>query len=300
MARVLIAMVVVGLAAAYAPRALRTCSLSRRAAATATEQSAPIATVSTLWRYPIKGFPPDGLSRVTVAENGTFPNDRQWAVADVSCDEFDAAAPKWVHKRHFHGAFRSGPALALLNTSFTNGRLRFFGPESGVADLGTPSGRALVEDVIGSRVGAKVKLCTGGEAHQFGNTQSGVRHHNDTRTIHLVNAASVRAVAAATGLPVAAAVFRPNVVLEGIAAWEEESWIGKTLRVGGSQLEIISRTVRCDAINNNPLTGERWPDGRDLVTEIAERFPAIGPYLGVYARVVSGGALALGDAAAFA
>ena len=140
----------------------------------------------------------------------------------------------------------------------------------------------------------KTRLVTGGEAHQFGNTRSGVRHHGDTRTVHVVNAASVAAVRRATGLDVDAAVFRPNIVLEGLAAWAEEDWVGKTIQLGNVLLEVISRTVRCDAINFHPVTGERWPNDRDLVQEIADHFPAVGPYLGVYARVARGGTISLG------
>lgn len=170
------------------------------------------------------------------------------------------------------------------------------GPEAGTAaDVRTADGRATVEALVAKRVGAKVSLVTGGAGHQFGNTRSGVKSHGDTRTIHVVNAASIAAVRAATGLDVDAAVFRPNVVLSGLPPWAEEDWVGKTMQVGGAVLEIISRTVRCDAVNFHPRTGVRWPDKRDLVTEIATNFPHVGPYFGVYARVIKGGTAALGD-----
>ena len=280
----------------------RTCPAIKRRApplrATAAAGDVP-ATVSTLWRYPIKGFPPDSLASVSLKENGTFPQDRLWAVADAADDGgFDAAAPQWVHKQHFFGAFRSRDRLASLNTSFANGRLTFYGSDAVTVDPSTKKGRETIEDIIRRRVGAATKLVTGGEAHQFGNTRSGVRHHGDTRTLHVVNAASVAAVRRATGLDVDAAVFRPNIVVEGLAAWAEEDWIGKTIQVGGVLLEVIARTVRCDAINFHPVTGKRWPNNRDLVQEIADHFPAVGPYLGVYARVARGGTLGRGGGVA--
>ena len=285
-----------GVASAY--QSVRTCPAvgSVRAARRATPaMAAPMPTVSTLWRYPIKGFPPDSLPQVTLVENGTFPQDRLWAVADAADDGgFDAAAPQWVHKQHFFGAFRSRDRLASLNTSFANGRLTFYGADPVTVDPSSKRGRETIEDIIRRRVGAATRLVTGGEAHQFGNTRSGVRHHGDTRTVHVVNAASVAAVRRATGLDVDAAVFRPNIVVEGLAAWAEEQWVGKTLEIGGVLLEVIARTVRCDAINFHPVTGERWPGGRDLVQEIADHFPAVGPYLGVYARVARGGTISLG------
>ena len=314
--------VVLAVASAY--QSVRTCPAVRRPRgpplrATAAAGDVP-ATVSTLWRYPIKGFPPDSLPQVTLVENGTFPQDRLWAVADAADDGgFDAAAPQWVHKQHFFGAFRSRDRLASLNTSFAaNGKLTFYGSEAVTVDPSTKKGRETIEDIIQRRVGAATRLVTGGEAHQFGNTRSGVRHHGDTRTVHVVNAASVAAVRRATGLDVDAAVFRPNIVVEGLAAWAavrksisefgyptrfshrwaEEEWVGKTIELGGVLLEVISRTVRCDAINFHPVTGERWPDGRDLVQEIADHFPAVGPYLGVYARVARGGTLGRGGSVA--
>ena len=60
------------------------------------------ATVSTLWRYPIKGFPPDSLPQVTLVENGTFPQDRLWAVADAADD--GGPPRKAVHLRPNDGA----------------------------------------------------------------------------------------------------------------------------------------------------------------------------------------------------
>ena len=281
----------------------RTCPAVRRLRgpplrATAAAGDVP-ATVSTLWRYPIKGFPPDSLPQVTLVENGTFPQDRLWAVADAADDGgFDAAAPQWVHKQHFFGAFRSRDRLASLNTSFADGRLTFYGADAVTVDPSTKKGRETIEAIIQRRVGMKTRLVTGGAGHQFGNTRSGVRHHGDTRTVHVVNAASVAAVRRATGLDVDAAVFRPNVVLEGLEAWVEEGWVGKTLEIGSVLLEVIARTVRCDAINFHPVTGERWPNNRDLVQEIADNFPAVGPYLGVYARVARGGTLGRGGGVA--
>lgn len=286
-------------ACASAYQSYRTCPAighlraAQRATAGVGEASAK---VTTLWRYPIKGFPPDSLPQVTLRENGTFPQDRLWAVADASDDGgFDASAPQWVHKQHFFGAFRSRDRLASLNTSFANGKLTFYGAEAVTTDPSTAAGRETIENIIQRRVGASTRLVTGGESHQFGNTRSGVRNHGDTRTVHLVNAASVEAVRCATGLDVDAAVFRPNIVVEGLAAWAEEAWVGKTLELGGVLLEVISRTVRCDAINSHPVTGERWPNNRDLVQEIADHFPAVGPFLGVYARVARGGTLGRGS-----
>ena len=269
------------------------------AAAIAEEEAAPAGRVSALSRYAIKGFPGDALSRVSLGELGAFPDDRRWALQrPCSNATFDPAAPKWVHKEHFWCAFTAREELAGLNASYAGGVLSLLGER---LDMFAAAGRARLAALL-HEAGAgppELRLVTAaaaGHVHQFGNTGSGVKRRGDTRTVHVVNEASVAAIRDATGLPVTAEVFRPNLVVQGLAPWAEEAWTpGSLVRVGTATLEVISRTVRCDAINVDPVTGERWPGGRDLVAEIAHFFPEVGPYLGFYAQVVGAGALAVGD-----
>lgn len=82
------------------------------------ESSGDRGRVEALWRYPIKGFPADSLESATLRGNGTFDLDRVWALLDVADDGgWDAAAPAWVHKQHFFGAFRSRDALATQSSA---------------------------------------------------------------------------------------------------------------------------------------------------------------------------------------
>ena len=51
--------------------------------------------------------------------------------------------------------------------------------------------------------------------------------------------------------------FRHNIVIDGVAAWEEQSWVGGRLRVGDVAFETVVPKVRCLATHANPVTGER-------------------------------------------
>ncbi len=159
--------------------------------------------------------------------------------------------------------------------------------------------------------------------HHFGNTSVGFKsvHRPDGDpsggVVHIVNAETVRALSVAAGLerpnqksrpateekdeegeaegPLAPSRFRPNVVLAGVPAWAEFDWVGKHVRIGGVTLRVLSRTVRCEATNVDARAGS----GRAVldVPELLRRhFPEHGPFLGVYARVVEGGPLRVGDA----
>jgi len=135
--------------------------------------------------------------------------------------------------------------------------------------------------------------------HQFGNTSSGVKNNNgDTRTVHLVNEATVREVEDAIGIPLNAMRFRPNIVVRGLEAWREFDFVGKRLRVvhrdsdgdvdgsgrtrGEIILRVLSKTVRCAGIGIDPMDPGRKVDMPQLLNK---HFPQYGPYLGVYAVI---------------
>ncbi len=163
--------------------------------------------------------------------------------------------------------------------------------------------------------------------HHFGNTSVGfksVKRPDGSASgsvVHIVNAETVRELSAAAGLeesdasataatgcsvheharrgegPLAPSRFRPNIVLAGLPAWTEFDWVGKRVRIGTVTFEVLSRTVRCEATNVDARAGS----GRvvhDVPQLLQQHFPRHGPYLGVYARVVEGGSLRVGDAVA--
>lgn len=124
--------------------------------------------------------------------------------------------------------------------------------------------------------------------HQFSNT----KQIEGSQMIHIVNVNTVAAVSNAVGVDVGWQRFRPNVLIEGMPAWSEFGWVGKTIRLGTATLRVTKRTVRCAATKVNPATAVADLDTPAL---LQKHFPEHGPYVGVYAIVVSGGSVADGD-----
>jgi len=105
----------------------------------------------------------------------------------------------------------------------------------------------------------------------------------------------VRALSAATGVALHPERFRANVIVGGtLPAWEEFAWVGRTLTLGTATLRVIKRTVRCDGVNVDARHGSGRADV-DIPSLLARHFPQFGPYLGVYAQVVGGGTVRVGD-----
>ena len=109
--------------------------------------------------------------------------------------------------------------------------------------------------------------------------------------ISLINRASIAALEAAMGVPVDPIRFRANVYFDGASAWSEHDWIGSEITLGAAQLRVISPITRCAATQVNPVTAKR---DLDIVATLGRVFGHIN--MGVYAEVVAGGEIAVGDA----
>ena len=110
------------------------------------------------------------------------------------------------------------------------------------------------------------------------------------KCLHIINLESVRTLETLIGAKLNPLRFRPNLIVDGLPAWSEFDLIGKTLRVGAATLEIFQRTERCAATNVDPETG-----ARDLkIPSFLSRTLGHADF-GVYARVVEGGAVSVGD-----
>jgi len=51
--------------------------------------------------------------------------------------------------------------------------------------------------------------------------------------------------------------FRSNIAVDGLGAWEEQSWVGRKVRIGTVDFDVVKPKLRCLATHANPKTGER-------------------------------------------
>jgi uncharacterized protein YcbX len=197
----------------------------------------------------------------------------------------------------------------------------------GPVDLATEEGRQALASFLSAQSGQDVTCVSAGSesnnsksnsytavaapqtpthTHQFGNTGSGVKVRGDTRTLHIVNLNTIRALSEKIGVELNPYRFRPNIVIDGPPAWSEFAWVGKNLVVmdksdtsdgsgkpTGMRLAVIQKTVRCEATHVDPTDpADPYPE---IVKLLVKHFPEHGPFLGVYAVVDEPGSLALGQ-----
>lgn len=246
------------------------------------------ARITALYRYPVKGFSPQPLDTVDLVSGETMPWDRAFAIENGPSG-FDPATPTHVSKMRFYCLARVA-GLARYATTFDPETTRFAVKEDGttVAEgrLDAPEGRAAIEAFVASRFEGGI-FATPKVLRAPGHSFSDVAR----KVVHLVNRETVRALESELGAPVDPLRFRPNLVVDGLAAFAELDWPReKRLTIGGLAFEVVKRTERCAATTVNPATAVRdLQIPRHLMKTLGHTD------LGVYLRVVTPGRLAVGD-----
>ena len=240
-----------------------------------------------LYRYPVKGLTAEAIETTEIAPSGLFPWDRAFALAQGDAP-LDPARPAWLAKRHFL-CLMANPGAARLRASFDprHAVLALSGPAGGIAENPfAPAGQA--------RLGAFLTAFLGPEARgtpRFWHIPGHVFADDARPVISLVNLASLADLAARAGAPRHRLRFRANIYLAGAPAWAEFGWQGREIALGGARLRVLNPIQRCPAIAVNPETAEIDTDGPQELRRLYGH-----PHFGVFAEVLEGGRLALGDA----
>jgi uncharacterized protein YcbX len=246
-----------------------------------------MAQIASLHRYPVKGLSPEALQRTRLAPGATVPCDRLYAIENGPSG-FDPAAPAYFPKQRFLMLMRN-ERLAALRTHFDEAShaltISHDGREAARGDLRTSKGRGAIEDFF-------ARYCTDelrgpprvlhGEGHSFSDVAR--------KVVSIINLASVQAVEDVIGAPVDPLRFRANLYVEGWPAWREFGLLEATLAIGDVRLKVAKRIVRCAATNVDPETGVR---DLTIPPTLMQNFGHMD--CGVYAEVVEGGEIGVGD-----
>lgn len=244
--------------------------------------------ITGIFRYPVKGLSPEGLTSVALMPGQTLPADRAYAIENGPSG-FDPAEPGYFPKQRFLMLMRN-ERLATLHTRLDEAThtltIRHDGREAAAGDLRTPEGRAAIEQFFAQFCAADLrgppKIL-----HAPGHSFSDVAR----KVVSIINLASVAEVAQAIGASVDPLRFRGNLYVAGWPAWREFELLEQELAAGTTiRLRVVKRIVRCAATNVDPRTGAR---DRAIPEALLRNF-GHGD-CGVYAEVVAGGSVSVGD-----
>jgi uncharacterized protein YcbX len=243
-----------------------------------------------LWQYPVKGFGGNQMPLAELQQGSYFPNDRQFAISIGDEKTATASDGTWFRKAHFL-QLMSHDLLAEYSCRYDDAanpklELLHHGVTCLSIDPAEPADCQRFEDffftLLGSKLRGKPRLMT--MKHQAYSDQS-------TALISIASKASLDAFAQATNTKPDSRRFRINIIIDGDTPFAEEGLIGKTLRCGDALLLVKEPVGRCAAINVDPATAKRSPE--DYVRFMKAHFGHSN--LGIFAEVINGGIIRLGD-----
>jgi uncharacterized protein YcbX len=246
-------------------------------------------TIASLHRYPVKGLSPEPLARVTLHAGAFFPCDRLFAIENGRSG-FNDAAPAYQPKTRFLMLMKNA-RLAQLVSLYDEATdvlsISRSGEEMVRGDLRSEAGRGEIERFLSEFCAAEMR----GPLRLL-SAPEGFRFTDSIRAgfVSLLNLASVRDLEMRLGRPVDPLRFRANIAVEGWDAWLEEGLVGRRVAIGEVRLKVLKAIDRCPATHVDPHTGER---DLDIMAALRSTFDHL--HCGIYASVISGGEIAVGD-----
>lgn len=242
--------------------------------------------VAHLVRHPVKsaGFELVGTAELTAG--AAFPFDRTWAVAHAAARLADP--PAWAPKLQFLRGWGSPDLMAISCRSV---------PEAGEITLShprRPTGTFRPDDPADA-----VRLIDWLRPLWPANRPEPARvirvpgqalTDQDQPLVSINGLSSLADLSRHMGQDLSIHRFRGNVWVEGWAPWAELDLIGREIAIGTARLRVEEPIGRCRATGANPETG-----AQDADTMAALEAGYGHTDFGVFARVIEGGTLRLGD-----
>lgn len=257
------------------------------------------ALVASLMVYPLKSARGVSLLSARVADKG-LADDRAMMVVDGEGRAITArAAPALMQVRVvldgdeivLFAPGRSPFGFRRSELEPAKGPVAVWGSEVSAQDGGSAVAAWLSEHLDRP---ARLVLQDGRRPRMLDLGAGGIVSLADTAPLLLTNTASLAEINDHLHLPAEMERFRPNVVVEGASAFEEDGW-GR-IRIGEVEFEVAGACDRCVMITLDPETGEARSDREPLALLGKQRRGPDGKvYFGQFLIPRSEGRIHVGD-----
>jgi uncharacterized protein len=236
-----------------------------------------------IFRHPIKAYGREPLASVRLSAGQGLPFDREWAVAHEAAQ----LSPGWNPCMNFTRGAKA-PALMAVTAALDESARRVTLSHPGAGKITV----APDDPIDQARLVAWADpLIPAGRARPMGVVSGGVAlTDSDYPSISILSLTSLAELGARMGIDLSIHRWRANLWLDGAEPWAEWGWIGQRFRLGGAVLEVVERITRCVATTVDPETGTvRGNTLAALDTGYGHQD------FGVFARVIDGGDIAIGQ-----
>ncbi|MBR0684331.1 MOSC domain-containing protein [Bradyrhizobium manausense] len=245
------------------------------------------AYLQSIYRYPVKGFSGQRLSEAALFPGEGLPFDRFMGVSNGSAA---ISTTGWSPCQGFVRMTKND-GLPLFGIGFED--------DAHSLVVTSPDGPSITADLAStsSIERANVEIASWFPAAGSHRPQLARRHRDlgwwdyEDATLSIINVETIAALSRKAGCELDPLRFRANLYVAGLPAWFEWRLIGRRIRIGDTELEVIRPIDRCKATSVDPTTGEA-----DINMPALLALQEGHIFCGMYARVVKHGRIRAGDA----
>jgi uncharacterized protein len=225
-------------------------------------------------RYPVKSLRGHSLSEANVERIG-LAGDRRWMIVDE--------ANVFLTQRQY-------PKLTQIDAAPTDQGVALRHATYGAIEIDIPDERAPTEMVTIWRSGFAARVAEPASAFLSGYLEKPVKlvylHDETARPVNpefgreddrvnfadgypllITTTASLDDLNLRLAKPIGMDRFRANLIVEGAAAWAEDTW--RSLRIGGLTFRVVKPCARCAIPSLDQLTGEAL-EGNEPLRSLAQ------------------------------
>lgn len=245
------------------------------------------AYLQSVYRYPVKGFAGQRLSGAALFPGEGLPFDRFLGVTNGSAA---ISTTGWSSCQGFVRMTKN-EGLPLFGIDFEDNA-------QGLV-VTSPQGRSITVDLAStpSIEHANTEIASWFPAAGAHPPQLARRHSDlgwwdyEDAAISIINVETIADLSRKAERKVDPLRFRANLYVAGLPAWSEWKLIGRRIRLGDAELEVIRPIDRCKATSVDPTTGDA-----DINMPALLALQEGHIFCGMYARVVKHGRIRAGDA----
>jgi uncharacterized protein len=242
---------------------------------------------------PVKGLALQQLDEVELGPNGVAEN-RRLHLVDVNGRLVNGK----VSMRLSLVASRIDRAAGTLALEFPGGDV-----VAGAIELGDPVetvffGRPAAGHVVVGPWAAALSAQSGIDLRLIMSDEVGAASDRGADAgVSMISAASIADLAHIGGVETLdSRRFRMLFEIDGVAAYAEDTWIGRDVRIGAAVVHLLGNIGRCVVTTCDPATGERDFDTLGVLASYRREIATTEPLpLGVVGDVVTTGRVRVGD-----
>jgi len=249
--------------------------------------------ISLIYFSPIKSLSFTNIESCEIKKDLGILNDRKFAFSRIINKNKAFLIEKNPNKRKLDNflSLKNSPVLNKYNFTYTSNKL--------ILTLGGKELISIIADNLEQRSKLINKLIDLEDSlmkpiYLLQNSEFpfyDTSHSNKIfNSISLINLKSIQDFEKKINEKVELQRFRGNFYINGIGAWEERKWIGKTITINNISFKVEKNIPRCVAINLKPKTDD---DGLNLLKSLKKYYSHLD--MGIYLRALNDGKIKVGN-----